>query len=159
MTSQKASKLIHVVTPCWLLLITFFSFTCLKMASRIISSNTLPETDVCSFLAPLPCPFWKQEWQWISSSSQAYLPFSMAFQRWQTVFNKHFYISLSTCGCIPLGLMDLCTLGLHRWSLTRYFLTMGKSYFPQTLSLISRVWDSWMPFCVKSTIMKAKEKR
>lgn len=71
--------------------ITFLSSTCLEMASTMSCSITFPWMDVrltsiWQLYSWFPlCLFWKLEWHWTSSSSQAPLPFFTTSQRWWTV--------------------------------------------------------------------------
>lgn len=81
-----------------------------KMTCRISCSIIFPWMEWGrmggSFLAPSPCPFWRREWRWFSSSPQAPLLLSVTFQRWQRVA----WQLLLHHECIPTGPVDLCVL-------------------------------------------------
>lgn len=101
-----------LVNKYWLVLIIFFSTTCLEMTSRISCYITFLRMEV-RHLSHSPWPFKKAAWQ-------SLLPAPSIFM-----------------GASKEGPW-IC---LSRWFLTIYSSTKEKSFFPQVLFLISRAWD------------------
>lgn len=118
---------IPMVNSCWPLM-TFLSFLCLEMVSRMNYSITLPGlTWCCCSLGP-SCPQWRQEWHWLCSGSSRHHSHSKIAKSSLMMTSTR---SLCTYGYIPSRPMDLYLSSFLKCSLTRLSSTKGKFSFLQ----------------------------
>lgn len=113
------------LNPQSLFLISFFPSICSEMTTRMSHSIAFLVTEVKlwlpgSFLGLPSFPFLRLSWHWPSSSHETPLLFSKVFQ-WRSSLAVTSASSLSTHGCIPLGIMDLWVSSLPTWFLTQLF--------------------------------------
>lgn len=140
---RSARKDFLFISPSWLLTITFLSFICLEMASRIICPSTFPVIEVrltCLYFPDLPSyTSWREEWHSLPLSPQT----SLSHHDLPETGRGGLTIVLVGYISIPSSTRDLCAPSLRKGSLTWLSSTTGVSSSLWSSTLASGIWDCW----------------